>query len=467
MIYLPSNPQKLIQKILHELDDVMLNVGMGVGKTAPCLTAIAEKIAEGSARGALVVAPRAVANVTWPDEVDQWNHLSWMRVANLRTPEGCAEFMRAGAHVYLINYESLHILCALVTEYRKTKSKVLPFNVVVFDEITKAKNHAAKRLKLYRNVVGRVKHQWGLTGTMMPNNISDLFAMYRLLDGGRRLGTHITHFRNRFFDENTYTGFRSYELKPGAKEQIAALVSDMTVTFPSSEWLNIPPPYVEDIELEFSKSVMAQYKHLEKKLVLDLIGSGQITVPNMGNLSSKLLQFTAGSVYDEQKKAHFIHDLKGGTLEREIERSNGPTLVATQFRFELEQARKQYPQAVFFEDCVKPDVQRNTIAKWNRGEIPLIITHPAALSHGMNLQYGGHEIIWVTLTHNRDHVDQFNARLARQGQTKNVRIRRLMVEGTADYAVAGAIDYKRSEEDSLFACLKSLSASKETNLSLL
>ena len=441
-------------RFLRQTPDAMLSVGMGLSKTAAVLMDIVEKLKSKAIRGVLVLGPRRVINITWPDEIEKWAQFRWLKFANLRTQEGRDDFLYGRAHIYLINYDSMHVLAKMMHALFLCGIKD-PFDMVVFDEITKCKSHDGKRISLFNRTVGRVKFQRGLTGTLQPNALNDLFAQYRLLDGGSRLGTHITHFRDRFFDrELNDGGFHTYTAKEGSVQKVAALVADITLTLESKDWLNIPTPFFEDVELELPKSLMKDYRKLERDLVYMLTEETGINVGSLGILVNKLLQFTSGFIYDEEKRAHHIHDIKLTALKKALKQSDGPTLVAVGFTHEMKQLREHLPKAVFVEDFKTPRAERDLIARWNGGTIETLVSHPASISHGLNMQDGGHEILWWSLTHNRDWHDQMNARLARPGQKRHVRIRRLMMDRTIDESVAEALRHKQNEESLLFECMK-------------
>jgi SNF2 family DNA or RNA helicase len=449
--YTPVEPQRIIDEHLQECPDALLYVGMGIGKTAACLYRLNEMFLSCEAVAALVVAPLRVGNLSWPMEVREWDQFNWMRVANLRTESGQRAFLNGTAHIYTINYDNMALLVSLV-ERRKS---ILPYDVAIFDEITRAKNPGSKRINLYRRKVPRAARNWGLTGTPMPNSWMDLFAQVRLIDGGVRLGRNFTDFKKEYF----YAPMRDHakwEAKAGTTEKLENAISDITVTLKSSDWLDIPDTIVEDVEIEFTPELKKQYVTLEKELVLQLRKDKVLNVANAAALVTKLLQFTSGHIYDEEREVHPLHNLKFDRLKKIIHAEKQPVFVACIFQHEQSRIRAQFPQAKFFGDATTPKTQEAMLRDWNAGKIPVMVAHPASVGHGLNLQYGSSVIVWVSLTYSRELYEQMIARFARRGQDKIVKVYRLMVPGTVDDAVATALEEKAANEARLISALQML-----------
>lgn len=449
--FIPVKPQQLIIEHLAEHANALLFVGMGVGKTAACLYQLNELFLSGEATAALIVAPMRVANLTWPAEVRDWDQFRWMRVANLRTESGQRDFLRGRAHLYIINFESLHHLVSLV----ERRGGSLPYDVAVFDELTKAKNPNSKRINLYRRKVPRAARQWGLTGTPMPNSHIDLFAQVRLIDEGERLGTSFTKFKQELFMQPAYA-FSPWKEKKGTPEKLEQAISDITVTLKSSDWLNIPDTVYEDVEIKFTPELQEKYEKLEEDLVIELQQGKMLNVANAAALVTKLLQFTSGHIYDEEKVVHRVHNLKFEALARIAKHEKQPLFVACIFQHEQARIRAQFPQARFFADAKTPDAQKKLLDEWNAGKIPMLVSHPASVGHGLNLQHGSSVIVWMSLTYSRENYEQMIARLARRGQQNIIRVYRLMVPGTVDDAVAEALANKASNEARLISALQML-----------
>ena len=450
--FTPVEPQEIfIDTLLSDTPDVLGLIGMGIGKTAACLYALNELFRSGECVAALVVAPLRVATLTWPAEVNDWDEFRWMRIANLRTEAGQRAFLNGTAHVYTINYESLHLLVSLV-ERRRGK---LPYDVVIFDELTKAKNPSSKRINLYRRKVPRAARHWGLTGTPMPNSWMDLFAQVRLIDGGQRLGRNVTDFqRNYFFKPEA--DHAKWVTKLGTTEALENKISDITVTLKSSDWLDIPDTVYEDVELDFPPELRKRYAKLEADLVLQLREDKILNVANAAALVTKLLQFTSGHIYDEDREVHPIHNLKFDALAHIAKKEKQPLFVAVMFKHEQDRIRKQFPHAKFFADAKSVKDQTQLLADWNAGKIRMLVAHPASVGHGLNLQYGSSVIVWISLTYSRENYEQMIARLARRGQEFVTKVYRLMVSGTVDEAVAEALANKAENEARLISALQML-----------
>lgn len=456
MKFTPDKAQQLMKKHLDTHGDALLFVGMGVGKTAGSLHALSELILDGGSIGALVVAPRLVSVLTWPEEVKAFDEFKWMKVASLRTESGKAAFLDGKAHIYTINYESLHVVANLV----KARRGSLPYDTIIWDELTCAKNPSSKRINRYRASVPRPQRSWGLTGTPMPNSEMDLFAQVRLVDGGKRLGTHVTAFRDRWFQKEDWQGYK-YSARPGAKGQIESAIADITLTLRTEDWVDIPDPHYDDVVVPLGDDLGSQYDKLKKDLFLELKNGGEITAVNAAALVTKLLQFTSGVSYDEERVTHEIHDLKMRALRKLVKEVNSPILVMVQFQHEQTRLRKAFPEARFFADATSHSSQTALKEAWNAGKVPILVGHPKSIGHGLNLQHGGHHIVWISLTFSREQYEQANCRLIRRGQKKNVVVHRLMCPDTVDDIVASALELKASNETRVLATLKALEETRD------
>lgn len=449
--FVPDTPQILMRNHLRKHDHALLFVGMGVGKTASCLLTIRELLRELEIRSVLVVAPLRVANLTWPEEVRDWKEFSWMKVANLRTRRGKEAFLRGSAHIYTINYESLPMLCNLVASNKGE----IPYDVIIFDELTKAKNPQSKRINRFRNKVPRPKHVWGLTGTPTPNSLMDLFAQVRLVDGGQRLGENFMRYKNAFFEKADYMGY-SWRIKEGAQGTIEGAISDITLTLRSKDWVDIPEPEIIDEELTMGEETMADYLKFEKELILELKQGGEITAANAAVLVTKLLQFTSGAAYDVDRNTLGVHDTKMEALRRIYTKADGPVLVAVNFQHEQDRIRKAFPHARFFRDAKTPESLATLVRDWNEGKIMMLVAHPKSVGHGLNLQRGGRRMVWFTLGYSREDYEQMICRLARRGQTGQVVIHRLICKDTIDEVVCEVLANKASTEHKLLRSLAML-----------
>lgn len=415
-------------------------VGMGLGKTATTLLAIADAILDFRSIGALVVAPLRVATMTWPWEVRKWDETAWLKVADLRTPEGQEAFLDASAHIYTINYESLHKLTALAKQRGS-----LPYDIEVWDEITMAKSHSSKRINRFRKETRRAPRRWGLTGTPTPNSLLDLFAQIRLLDNGERLGRAITRFRSAFFEPD-FMGY-TYTIRPGAADIIHSKIADIALALRSEDWLDIPDVHIEDVAVPLGDHQKA-YDELKKELILE-IDDEVVTAANAAVLVSKLLQFTSGVLYGEDGATASVHDAKLKALRKLV--TDDPLLVMVAYRHEMDRIREEFPEAQFVEDH-GPEL----FERWNRGEVPMLVAHPRSVGHGLNLQAGGNRMVWFTLTYSRECYEQGIARLARRGQLAETTVYRLICPGTIDEVVVEVLRDKKQGENRLLDALKML-----------
>lgn len=437
-----------------------LFAGCGLGKTAMTLGAADRLFQDGALKGLLVVAPIRVCNITWPSEVALWNEFNWMTVANLRTKQGMEAWVRGEAHIYTINYEALPMFSQKYLINRKRKD--LPVCTVVYDELSKAKNHASVRINDFRRHWDKFERHWGLTGTPSPNSKLDLFAQYRLLDGGERLGTVFGKFRQQYFYAVDHDMRNWIEMK-GQANVIEGLLQDMTLVLKSSDWLKIEDTEVIDIEVGLPDNVKAMYKKLSKELLL-LIDQHKINAVNAAVLVNKLTQITSGAIYTGLRESYdennelvmlpgetvILHDHKVKAVKQIYKEQRGkPLMVAYQYKHEEERLRKEFPDAVCFSDAKSPKQQDLMAEAWNAQMIPMLIVSPAAAGHGLNLQFGGTDIVWFSLNWSRELYDQLNARLARKGQIGFPRIFRLLCPKTIDEAVAETLRKKGDDQTNL------------------
>lgn len=380
------------------------------------------------------------------------------------TPAEQEELRKGVLFPWMQFYDEVPKNCpGFVEEYLEGRSDA-PFDTVIFDESTKLKapdNKGGNRLRKWlRENADKVPNRIALTGTPAPNSLLDLFAQVRLLDDGKRLGPNFEMFKRSYFHTTDYMQ-RTWAPNANAKEAIEQRIADITITLRSSDWLkDVPDTVVEDVEIKMPDPMMRQYRDFEKELVLQL-GHASITAPNAAALVTKLLQFTSGAMYDGDRKTHDIHNLKVEAMRKLRESVNGPLLVACIYQHEQDRLRKEFPDAVFFADAKNGKQQLALFERWNQGKIPMLVAHPKPVSHGLNLQGGGCNIVFMTLTYSRDQYEQMIARLARRGQHDVVTVYRLMCPGTADDAVATVLQEKRDTEQRLLSALMLLEAVRD------
>ena len=390
----------------------------------------------------LVIAPLRVARDTWPSEIEKWDHLRRLTytVAVGNERERKAALMQR-AQVYIINRENV--------EWLVTKSG-LPFDydMVVVDELSSFKSHQAKRFKYLLKVRPGVKRIVGLTGTPSSNGLMDLWAEFRLLDLGQRLGRFIGQYRSAFFepDKRNAQVIFSYKPKPGAEAAIYRQISDITISMKGSDYLTLPDLVFNEVPVRMSESEMRKYRTMKEDMVLSLKGK-EIDAVNAAALSGKLLQMANGAVYDDDHGVAHLHDRKLDALEDLIEAANGkPVLIAYWYKHDLERIQKRFPSE-------KLDTAES-ITRWNNGEIPVAVIHPASAGHGLNLQAGGSTLIWFGLTWSLELYLQTNARLWRQGQKDTVVIHHIAAKGTIDEQVMKALRLKDKTQSALIDAVK-------------
>lgn len=443
MQYNPHEYQTYATNFILEHPVAAVLLEMGLGKSVITLTAIYELMLNRfEVEKALVIAPLRVARDTWPAEIEKWEHLKGLtysvaigmeaeRIAALKCP----------AHLYLINRENVDWLI--------TKSG-LPFDydMVVIDELSSFKSYAAKRFKSLLKVRPRVKRMVGLTGTPSGNGLMDLWAEFRVLDMGQRLGRYITHYRNNFFvpDKRNQQMIFSYKPKPGAEEAIYKLISDITISMKSADFLKMPECIINEAPVVLSEKEWSVYHDLREDMVVALKDE-EIDAVNAAALSGKLLQMANGAVYNEEKEVIRIHDRKLDALEDLIEGANGkPVLVAYWYNHDLQRIKQRF--------SVREIKTSQDIKDWNNGEIPVAVIHPASAGHGLNIQFGGSTIIWFGLTWSLELYQQTNARLWRQGQNDTVVIHHIIAKDTIDEDVMAALRKKEKIQSALIDSVK-------------
>jgi SNF2 family DNA or RNA helicase len=396
----------------------------------------------------LVVAPLRVARDTWPQELEKWSHLDhliWSVAVGTEAERKAALLKKAD--IYIINRENVQWL---------VEDSGIPFNydMVIIDELSSFKNHKAKRFKALMKVRPRIKRMVGLTGTPTGNGLMDLWAEFRLLDMGKRLGRFIGKYRDDYFTPDKRNGqiIFSYKPLPFAEDAIYRQISDITISMKSTDHLEMPELISSEYPVKLLEPERKRYEELKRDLVLQLPG-GDITAANAASLSGKLSQMANGAVYSDTQEIIRIHDRKLDALEDLIEAANGkPVLVAYWFRHDLERITKRLQQnKIKFSRLDSSE----SIRSWNSGELPVALIHPASAGHGLNLQQGGSTLIWFGLTWSLELYQQTNARLWRQGQTENtVVVQHIITKDTIDGRILKALREKNSTQAALINAVK-------------
>lgn len=426
----------------HPVAAVLLD--MGLGKTVISLTAIADLLFDSfEAHRVLVVAPLRVARDTWPAEIAKWEHLKGLTYAvAVGTVKERKAALMAGADITIINRENLGWLI---------DSSGFPFDydMVIIDELSSFKNHKSKRFQSLMKVRPKVKRIIGLTGTPSSNGLMDLWAEFKLLDFGERLGRSISHYRNNYFIPDKRNGeiIYSYKPMPYAEDAIYRKISDITISMKSTDHLQMPELITSQYEVQLSEDEETRYEELKADFILEL-PEGEVTAANAASLTGKLSQLANGAIYDDEGNIVEFHDRKLDALEDIIESANGkPLLVAYWFKHDLQRIKKRFD--------VREIKTSKDIIDWNNGNIPVAIIHPASAGHGLNLQEGGSTLVWFGLTWSLELYQQTNARLWRQGQTSGtVIIEHIITKGTIDERILKALSLKEVTQNALIDAVK-------------
>lgn len=431
----------------HPIATVFLD--MGLGKTSITLTAINDLLFDSfEVHRVLVIAPLRVARDTWTAEVDKWDHLQNLicSVAVGTEAQRKAALMRK-ADIYIINRENIQWLI---------EESGLPFDydMVVIDELSSFKNHNTKRFRSLMKVRPKVGRIVGLTGTPAPNGLMDLWAQFRLMDLGQRLGRFITQYRTDYFTPDKRNGqiIYSYKPLPFAEEAIYNRIADITISMKATEHLQMPELVSSEYAVQLSDEEQQKYNDLKQELVLSL-GENEITAANAASLSGKLSQMANGAIYDDSGSVIDIHERKLDALEDIIEASNGkPILVAYWFNHDFDRITARLKKLHIPHSRLDDS---ESIRRWNKGEIPVALIHPASAGHGLNLQSGGSTIVWFGLTWSLELYQQTVARLWRQGQTENtVVVQHIVTKGTIDDRIMKALSQKEHTQTALIDAVK-------------
>lgn len=421
--------------------------GVRIGKTVSTLTAVQDLLMIEDIERVLVIAPKRVAEDTWSTECEKWDHLNNLRISkilgSLKQRQAAIE---AEADIYVINRENV---TWLVNNYYKTWK----WDCLVIDEFSSFKSSKSQRFRSLKKVIGRFKRVIGLTGTPAPNNLIDLWPQIYLLDQGKRLGRTLTSYRETYFTPGRSKGYVvfDYRIKPGAEDEIYKRISDICISMKAKDYLNLPDVIYNEVQIEIPEPDKALYRELKKDLIIEL-GDSDVIASNAAVLSNKLLQMANGAIYDEDKNIVNIHDEKLNKLLDIIEAANGnPVLVFYTFKHDLHRILT-FLQAEKIN--AEPIEGSNSIKKWNEGKIQVMLCHPASAGHGLNLQYGGHIMVWFGLTWSLELYQQANARLYRQGQTETVTIHHIIAKDTIDEDVMAALKSKEVNQDRLIEAVK-------------
>ena len=451
MEFKPHKYQRYAIDFIEEHPEAAILLGCGLGKTSIALTAIDEMLHDRFLiRKALVVAPIRVCQNSWPDELRKWDHLRDIRWAlAVGTQAERLAALRENAELTIINRENLAWLI-------EDSGVPFDFDLVVLDELSSFKNWQSKRYRAFMKVRPRVKRVVGMTGTPSSNGLIDLFAEYRCLDMGERLGRFIGRYRDEFFAPDRRNGniVYSYRLLPGAEDEIYRRIGDITISMKTTDYLDMPELVTSEYSVTLDEEERKQYDAMKQDLLLQL-PEGEVTAANAAALSGKLSQLSGGAVYADDGSVTVIHSKKLDALEDIVEGANGsPLLVAYWYRHELERISERLRSLhIPFARLDRPE----DIRRWNAGEIPVALIHPASAGHGLNLQQGGSTIVWYSLPWSLELYTQTVDRLFRQGQqAETVSVIHITAKDTIDGRIVKALKDKDSTQAALIEAVKAV-----------
>ena len=432
----------------HPYAAVILDMGMG--KTATTLSAVYELMFDRfEVTKVLVIAPLRVANTVWSNEIEQWAELRHLRYSKIvGTPKQRNVALQKDADIYIINRENLPWLVEKCSPYFK-------WDMVVIDELSSFKSWQSKRFKAFMAMRPYMKRIVGLTGTPSSNGLMDLFAEFKVIDGGERLGRFIGEFRSRYFEEGRRNGNIVYEYIPMdyAECQIQDKISDITISMKALDYLDMPELISTKKQVRMSEKEKEKYSQFKKEYVLSELDGLEVTAANAASLTNKLVQLSNGAVYSDDHTVVPLHEQKLDALEDILESANGePVLVAYWFKHDLARIIGRLEKLKVKSRVMKTE---EDIREWNKGNVPVGLLHPAGAGHGLNLQKGGHHLVWFGLTWSLELYQQTNARLWRQGQeAETVVIQHIVTEGTIDEEILKALENKDAQQERLIAAVK-------------
>lgn len=457
MIYKPYPYQDHATEHVLKYPQSGLFLDMGLGKTVIMLTSIVHLMFDLlEVQKVLVIAPKRVAENTWTTESNKWDHLRHLRISKvLGTERQRKEALKQKADIYVINRENV---VWLIAHY----GTAFPFDMLVIDELSSFKSAKSARFKALRQIRPKITRVAGLTGTPIPNGLLDLWPQMYLLDMGQRLGKTLTSYRDKYFKPGKRNGHVIYEykLKTDGEEdllgngiyekEIYEKISDICISMKSEDYLTLPERIHRTIDIRFPAKIQQQYEEFEKKQILALEDLEEISAVNAAALTNKLLQFANGAVYNSEGDWHEVHKEKLEALEEIIEAANGqPVLVAYSYQHDRDRILKHLK-------AYKPQLLKDSesINRWNRREIPVMLAHPASAGHGLNLQAGGNIIVHFGNIWSLELNQQFDKRLHRQGQTQTVIIHRLVAKNTMDEDVVKVLENKAGGQEALLRAVK-------------
>lgn len=434
--------QVAIEKIIENPAYALL-LDMGLGKTVSTLTAIDTLMNDYfDVTKVLVIAPKRVAEDTWSREIEKWEHLHHLTVSKvLGDVKTRRRALQKKADIYVINRENVEWLV-------EETGKHWDFDMLVIDELSSFKNPQAKRFKALRKIRPRIKRVVGLTGTPAPNGLLDLWSQMYLMDCGERLEKTVTAYRRKYFNEMNRGNFKAYELREEAENQIYEQIKDISLSMKAKDYLKALPDAVYNVvTVDIADKERALYKQLEKEYILEF-SEGDVVASTAAVLSNKLLQLSSGAVYNDNDGVQLVHDAKLDALDEIVESAQGqPILVFYNYQHDVARIKKRFKQAQELGGS-------ESIERWNNGDIPILLAHPASAGHGLNMQDGGHIIVWFGINWSLELYMQANARLHRQGQKETVIIHHLVLRDSIDERVMEVLQGKEQQQEALMEAVK-------------
>ena len=452
MIFRPYEYQQAAIRWILKNPRCGLLLDMGLGKSVITLTAVQQLMDYCEVSRTLVVAPKKVAETTWTAEAEKWEHLKGLRVVKVMGTKKQRKLALASkADVYVIGRDSFVWLVGLY-------GGNLPFDVLVIDELTSFKSSKSNRFKAMRMATPTVSRVIGLTGTPAPNGLIDLWAQMYCIDMGARLGKSVTKYRETYFETHKWNNIIvRCDVKKGCEEVIRAKIADICLSMQAKDYLQLPDMITHTEKVELSSKTMAAYTKFEKEKVLEFQEehtgeASNILANSAAGLMNKLSQFANGAIYDEDRNVHEVHDEKLDRLAEIIEAANGSSvLVFYQFKHDIDRIAKKLKGY-----RVKVYQGEAELKEWNAGKIDVLLAHPASTAFGLNMQDGGHYIVWYGTGWNLELYQQANARLHRQGQQHPVTVYQLICTGTVDERAAAALESKKGVQQGLLDSLNYL-----------
>lgn len=436
----------------------MLWLDMGLGKTVITLSSVSHLINAGFLKGVLIVAPIRVIRLVWRQEAAKWEHTKHLKFSMVTgTKDQRTRALLREADIYLINYENMRWLAETVATYFVSKGRDMPFNGVVWDEVSKCKNSTTHRVRAVKRILNHFIWTTGLTGTPASNGYKDLHGQYLVVDKGQRLGEFKTAFKTRFYYK---AGPHKEVAYPDTEDTIKGLIGDITLEMSAEDYLKLPDMITNDVHIEMPEQLRTKYEQMERDLFFNLDNGNTVEVFNQASLTNKCLQFSNGAVYPVAGLPLWepVHDMKLEALEEIIDEAQGqPVLCAYAYRSDAERIMKKFAslKPVNLTDCKSEKSLETAMRRWKEGDCPLMIGHPASMGHGIDgLQKNGHILVWYGLNWSLDLYEQFNARLRRQGQGVPVICHRIMMKDTLDQAQALALDEKANTQAGLRNAVK-------------